>query len=62
MEYIKLIIMIAIIRGRKVVRRLIRHESPIDVSSLDEDVIGWINLMATCDDHAIITHYAKVTF
>ena len=58
MEYIKLLIMIAVIRGTRVVRRIIRPPA----EPLDADVVGWINILTTCDDHAVITHYAKVTF
>lgn len=62
MHYLHLLILIATLASQRIVRRIIRHESPIDVSTLDADVIGWINIMSTCHDHSIITSYAKATF
>lgn len=59
MSYLHLIIAIAIINGMRVVRRLIRPSTPCTV---DADMIGWLNLLATCDDHAVITSYARSTF
>jgi hypothetical protein len=60
MHYIKLLLMIAIISGKRIVRRLVRPT--IETAPIDRDIMGWVRMMETCDDHAIITSYARSTF
>ena len=60
MDYLYILILIAAISSARVVRRLIRPLAT--VQPLDPEIADWIRLLTTCDDHAVITHYAKVSF
>lgn len=63
MQYLHLLILIATLTSKRVVRRIIRvAEHHVDVSTLDADIIGWLTVMTRCDDHKLITAYARSTF
>lgn len=60
MSYLHLLIMIAIVQGQRIVRRLVR--AAVVPQPLDADIEGWLLIMTTCDDHNAITSYARSTF
>lgn len=61
MHYLHLLILIASMACVRIVRRLIPPCAPTAATpmGLDDDIIGWLNVLTNGSDHAAITAYAK---